>query len=290
VPLEIDALSSEPRILLRGSRGSGKTALLHTFAAQLTDRRSQEGTDLKTPLPIYLHVRDVSKPISATTILNSLLRADAMRIDAIESGNAWVMFDGLAGSRAEPEVIDAIAEVVMKYPSNRYILATRAPGLDLPAKGFVYYDLKPPSHEELTAYLELELGEDGRALAAQLVESGLATSPRLIQLAVSNARAGVSARDLLELFVGGTLERLEVEQLQPAVARRLLIMMAKRSEGMLVEPDVLSIGEKLGLSAVEALRYVTFLSGDDAGILVQPRPGSYRFSHDAFSEFFRKID
>ena len=286
VPLEVDALLSAPRIVLRGPRGSGKTTLLRKFAAQLMDRRIREGSEPKTPLPIYLNLRD----LPTLAIVNSRLRKDLERVEEIESGNAWVLIDDLDGSRAEPEVIDAVAEVVARYPSNRYILATRLPGLDLPMEGFVYYDIQPPSQVELTAYLEQQLGERGEELARQLMETELVKSPRLVRLALDHAKNTGKVGNLIELFVANTLERLPGENLEPAVVRRLLIMMAKRHEQMIIEPVVLSIAHDLGVSAADALHYVTLLSSDDAGLLVQPRPGSYAFSHDAFADFFRNID
>lgn len=150
-----DALAEQPRLVLTGPKGTGKSALLRRHALELAHAARDAGirSSLHTggvpSLPLYIPLADVDADADLHgEMLAALERAgfedSADFLEAhLEHGEAAVFFDDLDSfaPSALREVAGKIVALVQRYPGIRVVVATRDIADAACFDGFVTYEV-----------------------------------------------------------------------------------------------------------------------------------------------------
>ena len=135
VVLGDDFIDKNPRTVVLGGPGAGKTTFLKYLALAYSDKTVFSKTKLKTSyLPVYLHLP--SLPSGAIDLLHSISYSTQRRTDfnaegfyrrLLETGNIILLLDSLdeVPSDTKKETIDAISEFCKLYPKARVVISCR---------------------------------------------------------------------------------------------------------------------------------------------------------------------
>lgn len=129
-----EILAAEPRLLVRGNPGSGKTTLMQWFAVKLAGSKlTGPLTDWKDHLPMFLRFRDFTELPAPEAFLDKTLPHLAGAVphkawvhDQLESGRAILLLDGLdewAGNMED--VANWLESLMGEFPKCRVVLTSR---------------------------------------------------------------------------------------------------------------------------------------------------------------------
>lgn len=145
----LEVLVSEPRLIVLGDPGCGKSTLVSWTAYQLALRgatpwarwlSAERGRLL--PIPLVLRELSVGADITWESLIASFLDHPMARgleglreklLHYLESGRAMVMLDGLdeiGNSRAREALREAVRDGMRRYPGCRWLLTSRVVGYD----------------------------------------------------------------------------------------------------------------------------------------------------------------
>ncbi|MFR0355219.1 NACHT domain-containing protein [Streptomyces sediminimaris] len=242
VPVD-HALGGAPRILVRGTAGSGKTTLMQWLTVQTAaDRLPESLRPLRGLVPFMLPVRrfsdqDMPSPadfLSASHHPMAGSEPDGWAVRVLRSGRALLLVDGIdeapAGRRQRiREQIDLLRRT---FPGNRWVVTTRPSAVReqwLTDQEFTEITLTPMNRDQVARFIRAwhraaagEAGTDTARLAEyerRLLNSvrlirelrGLATNPLMCSLicALNRDRNGILPRGRKALYKAALAMLLE---------------------------------------------------------------------------------
>jgi hypothetical protein len=152
-----ETLDKEPRVLLRGDAGSGKTTLVQWLAVTA----AREGTRIPYVLPLRTLIRTGSLPSPAAFLTAAgcpLPPPDGWTERVLAAGRGLVLVDGLDEIPAADRhaTRDWLSALVHAYPDNRWLLTTRPTAVRadwLAREGFWELSLAPMGRTEVATFV-----------------------------------------------------------------------------------------------------------------------------------------
>ncbi|MEU3662188.1 NACHT domain-containing protein [Streptomyces sp. NPDC032940] len=251
------ALDKEPRVLLRGDAGSGKTTLVQWLAVTA----AREGTRVPFVLPLRTLFR--TGPLPAPSAFLSavgcpLSPPDGWAERVLTAGRALVMIDGLDEiSQADRHATrDWLSGLLHAYPGNHWLLTTRPTAVRadwLAQERFGELSLAPMGRSEVATFVH-RWHEAARApeYEQRLLDS-LRTKRDLARLATNPLMCGLICA--LHRERRGYLPTGRKELYDAALT--MLLARRDRERGM----DALELGEEAQLELLQRLAYALVLSG-----------------------------
>ncbi|MDD9377999.1 NACHT domain-containing protein [Streptomyces sp. ZAF1911] len=195
-----DVLALEPRVLLRGEAGSGKTTLIQWLAVS-TARDEPEGG----LVPFVLPVRSLTRYSERLPAPEDFLVATALKglppegweSRVLGAGRGLVLVDGIdeipEGERDRAR--DWLTDLLAAYPGNRWLVTSRPSAVRqdwLASEGFAELTLSPMNRADVAGFVTRwhRAAEAGEELRDQLLAS-LATKPELARLATNPLLCGL---------------------------------------------------------------------------------------------------
>ncbi|WP_239516126.1 MULTISPECIES: NACHT domain-containing protein [unclassified Streptomyces] len=195
-----EALAREPRVLLRGEAGSGKTTLIQRLTVS-TAREAAEGG----PVPYVLPLRSLTRYGERLPAPEDFLVATALKGQAPEgwesrvlsAGRGLILVDGIdeipEAERARAR--DWLCDLLTAYPGNRWVVTSRPSAVRqdwLADEQFTELTLAPMNRADVAAFVTRwhDAAEAGGDLREQLLDS-LRTKPELARLATSPLLCGL---------------------------------------------------------------------------------------------------
>ncbi|MFJ7269022.1 NACHT domain-containing protein [Streptomyces sp. NPDC099050] len=195
-----EALALEPRVLLRGEAGSGKTTLIQWLAVS-TARVEPEGG----LVPFVLPLRNLTRYGERLPAPEDFLVATALKGQPPEgwesrvlgAGRGLVLVDGIdeipEGERDRAR--DWLTDLLTAYPGNRWLVTSRPSAVRqdwLASQEFAELTLAPMNRADVAGFVTRwhRAAEAGEDLRDQLLAS-LATKPELARLATNPLLCGL---------------------------------------------------------------------------------------------------
>ncbi|WP_217144380.1 NACHT domain-containing NTPase [Streptomyces sp. AC627_RSS907] len=316
-----ETLDKEPRVLLRGDAGSGKTTLVQWLAVTA----AREGTHVPYILPLRTLVRTAPLPAPATFLSAvgcPLSPPDGWTERVLTTGRALVLVDGLDEIPAADRhaTRDWLRGLIHAYPDNRWLLTTRPTAVRadwLSQEGFWELSLAPMGRAEVATFVH-RWHEAARApeFEQPLLDSlrtkrdlaRLATNPLMCGLicALHRERRGYLPTGRKELYDAaltmllarrdrergmGTVEGPEVsEEAQLELLQRLayaLVLsgrteMARETAEGIVERALPTLAPAVGHRDASAMLRTLLLR---SGVLRHPAEGVVEFVHRTFQDY-----
>jgi len=198
-----DMLKQQPRVVLLGKSGAGKSTALRYLAAHPVAGKDGDLLTCIVDLPTY--------GVSGQT-LPEFLAADAAEMElevgpafferALVNGQAVACLDGLdeiGDPETRSQVVERIEEWVERYPRARFLVTAREEAYEPRLSGdeFALYRLVPWS-DDVVAELEAAWDQASAEWTEEEAAEQLAQAPRIVQDIVQ-------ARELAALFEDGKL-------------------------------------------------------------------------------------
>lgn len=198
-PIE-DVLGIEPRVLLRGEAGSGKTTLIQWLAVSITRDRPALGV-----VPFVLPLRNLTRYGERLPAPEDFLVATALKGRAPEgwesrvlsAGRGLVLVDGIdeipEAERARAR--DWLTDLLTAYPGNSWLVTSRPSAVRqdwLASENFAELTLAPMNRADVTGFVTRwhRAAEAGKELRDQLL-TALRTKPELARLATNPLLCGL---------------------------------------------------------------------------------------------------
>ncbi|GII79107.1 hypothetical protein Sru01_40890 [Sphaerisporangium rufum] len=216
----VESLLRHPRIIVFGSAGSGKTALLVQLAMLASRRGSPREAALSGTIPFFISLRDYSDRNlpSPEKLLNDNAAALASAPPKewvrwqLRAGRAMVLLDGADEvMKAHRSAIKVwIRDLLRRHPDNQVVITSRHSAVDprwLQEEGFVYASVEPLNKAELWNLIHFRHAIAAKADVTlanriQAYETALRTQleavPGLQELATTPLLAAVMSRANME--------------------------------------------------------------------------------------------
>ncbi|MEU6154833.1 NACHT domain-containing protein [Actinosynnema sp. NPDC047251] len=298
VPVEA-AIGDNPRVLLRGDAGSGKTTLVNWLAvraarAELSDALA--GWNDRVPFMVRLRTfadGDLPNPenfVSRCTPMIAQVMPEGWVHRQLVAGRAMLLVDGVdevpAGRRRE--VKSWLRDLLATFPDTHVVVTARTAAADsrwLAAEEFQAVTLEPMNPLNIVDFVErwhqaaelsgAEIGDAERRLRAQLER------PHLRQLAASPLLCAMLCA--LNLSHRSELPRNRMDLYAKALAMLLHLRDAERGIPVLlgdVEKRVLlrdlawrlTLADKVELSAADALEHIGRKLPGMPNVTIEPKP------------------
>ncbi|MBQ0827275.1 NACHT domain-containing protein [Streptomyces tagetis] len=253
-------LDQEPRVLLRGDAGSGKT----TLAQWLAVTAAREGTRIPYVLPLRTLIRTGPLPAPAAFLSAAgcpLTPPEGWAERVLTEGRALVLVDGLDEIPAADRHATRhwLRGLLHAYPGNRWLLTTRPTAVRadwLATEGFWELSLAPMGHAEVATFVH-RWHEAARApeYEQRLLDS-LRTKRDLARLVTNPLMCGLVCA--LHRERRGYLPTGRKELYDAALAMLLTRRDRERGLGTGDGPD---LGEEAQLELLQRLAYALVLSG-----------------------------
>ena len=302
--VRIDEIAkAEPRTLLLGGYGTGKSFLLRSIFLASCKSRLIESTG---SIPVYLDISafpyaDVPRMI-CTEITRALNIPPAKDAGALLNANVLLLLvDGLEELPAidQKQVAQDLLTIVHQHPAIRVIVAARPSwhGITSLGQGFVHYEVQPLTNIQGERRLaELCPTVNWRFLPGKVCE--LCGTPIHLEMIAEEAARGAenisdSPSGLFDRFLEHRFEQIQQSQefcsipsfVFRAAASALAVSCINRSSRALPHHEVFKVldalQEMLGQETskvLQGLQRVSILSGTDAGGLIS-------FGHMAFRDY-----
>ncbi|MFF3216149.1 NACHT domain-containing protein [Streptomyces sp. NPDC002886] len=195
-----DVLASEPRVLLRGEAGSGKTTLIQWLAVS-TARDEPEGG----LVPFVLPLRSLSRYAERLPAPEDFLVATALKgrspegweSRVMDAGRGLILVDGIDEIPEDERgrARDWLSDLLTAYPGNRWLVTSRPSAVRqdwLATEKFAELTLSPMNRADVAGFVTRwhRAAEAGEELRDQLLTS-LATKPELARLATNPLLCGL---------------------------------------------------------------------------------------------------
>ncbi|MFF8451606.1 NACHT domain-containing protein [Streptomyces leeuwenhoekii] len=255
-----EALEREPRVLLRGDAGSGKT----TLAQWLAVTAAREGTRIPFLLPLRTLVRTGPLPAPAaflSAVGCPLTPPDGWAERVLTAGRGLVLVDGLdeipeSGRHATR---DWLRGLLGAFPGNRWLLTTRPTAVRadwLAREGFLELSLAPMGRAEVTTFVHRWHEAAGAPEYGQRLLDSLRTQRDLSRLATNPLMCGLICA--LHRERRGYLPTGRKELYDAALTMLLTRRDRERGMGAVDGPE---LGEEEQLELLQRIAYALVLSG-----------------------------
>ncbi|WP_405802761.1 NACHT domain-containing protein [Streptomyces halstedii] len=255
-----ETLEREPKVLLRGDAGSGKTTLVQWLAVNA----AREGTLIPYVLPLRTLIRADPLPAPAAFLRAAgcpLSPPDGWTERVLTAGRALILVDGL------DEVPEAdrhstrnwLSTLVHTYPGNRWLLTTRPTAVRadwLAREGFSELSLVPMGRTEVATFVHRwHKAADAPEYEQRLLDS-LRTKRDLSRLATNPLMCGLVCA--LHRERRGYLPTGRKELYEAAFTMLLTRRDRERGLGTVDGPE---LDEETRLELLQRLAYALVLSG-----------------------------
>ncbi|MFI6209250.1 NACHT domain-containing protein [Streptomyces sp. NPDC051041] len=255
-----EVLEREPRVLLRGDAGSGKT----TLAQWLAVSAAREGTRVPFLLPLRTLVRTGPLPAPAaflSAVGCPLTPPDGWAERVLTAGRGLVLVDGLdeipeADRRATR---DWLRGLLGAFPGNRWLLTTRPTAVRadwLAREGFLELSLAPMGRAEVATFVHRWHRAAGAPEFEQPLLDSLRTKRDLSRLVTNPLMCGLVCA--LHRERRGYLPTGRKELYEAALAMLLARRDRERGMGAVDGPE---LGEESRLELLQRIAYALVLSG-----------------------------
>ncbi|WP_455432473.1 NACHT domain-containing protein [Streptomyces leeuwenhoekii] len=255
-----EALEREPRVLLRGDAGSGKT----TLAQWLAVTAAREGTRIPFLLPLRTLVRTGPLPAPAaflSAVGCPLTPPDGWAERVLTAGRGLILVDGLdeipeSGRHATR---DWLRGLLGAFPGNRWLLTTRPTAVRadwLAREGFLELSLAPMGRAEVTTFVHRWHEAAGAPEYGQRLLDSLRTQRDLSRLATNPLMCGLICA--LHRERRGYLPTGRKELYDAALTMLLTRRDRERGMGAVDGPE---LGEEEQLELLQRIAYALVLSG-----------------------------
>ncbi|MDG9713115.1 NACHT domain-containing protein [Streptomyces sp. DH10] len=255
-----ETLDKDPRVLLRGDAGSGKTTLVQWLAVSA----ARKGLYIPYVLPLRTLIRTGPLPAPAaflSAVGCPLSPPDGWTERVLTAGRALVLVDGLDEIPAADRhgTRDWLRALIHAYPGNRWLLTTRPTAVRadwLSQEGFRELSLAPMGRAEVTTFVH-RWHEAARApeYEQRLLDS-LRTKRDLARLATNPLMCGLICA--LHRERRGYLPTGRKELYDAALSMLLSRRDLERGMGAAEGPE---LGEAAQLELLQRLAYALVLSG-----------------------------
>ncbi|MFH8978424.1 NACHT domain-containing protein [Streptomyces sp. NPDC017890] len=255
-----ETLDREPRVLLRGDAGSGKTTLVQWLAVTA----AREGTRIPYVLPLRTLIRVASLPVPAAFLGAAgcpLAPPDGWAERVLNAGRALVLVDGLDEIPATDRQAtrEWLRGLILTYPGNRWLLTTRPTAVRadwLAQESFRELTLAPMGRTEVATFVHRWHAAANAPEYEQPLLDSLRTKRDLARLVVNPLMCGLVCalhRERRGYLPTGRKELYDAA-LTMLLARRDRERGMGRSEG----PEM---GEEAQLELLQRIAYALVLSG-----------------------------
>ncbi|WP_330297886.1 NACHT domain-containing protein [Streptomyces sp. NBC_00503] len=318
-----DVLALEPRVMLRGEAGSGKTTLIQWLAVS-TARNGREGG----PIPFVLPLRNLTRygerlPAPEDFLVATPLKGlapDGWESRVLGAGRGLVLVDGIdeipKAERARAR--EWLTDLLTAYPGNRWLVTSRPSAVRqdwLASEAFDELTLSPMTRADAAGFVTrwhraAEAGEDLRdqllaSLRAKPELSRLATNPLLCGLicALHRERRGFLPSGRKELYTAALSMLLhrrdrERELRLPELAEEPQLQLLQRLAYWLIRNGRTQISQsraqELIAAALPAVTAAQVLGEapdvlrhflERTGLLRAPTEDTLEFVHRTFQDF-----
>ncbi|WP_436947798.1 NACHT domain-containing protein [Streptomyces sp. SudanB52_2052] len=255
-----ETLDQDPRVLLRGDAGSGKTTLVQWLAVTA----ARKGTHIPYALPLRTLVRTGPLPAPAaflSAVGCPLSPPDGWTERVLTAGRALVLVDGLDeipeadrhGTR------DWLRALIHAYPGNRWLVTTRPTAVRadwLSQEGFRELSLAPMGRAEVATFVHRWHEAAHAPEYEQRLLDSLRTKRDLARLATNPLMCGLICA--LHRERRGYLPTGRKELYDAALAMLLTRRDRERGMGTAEGPE---LGEAAQLELLQRIAYALVLSG-----------------------------
>ncbi|MFN6484130.1 MULTISPECIES: NACHT domain-containing protein [unclassified Nostoc] len=317
----LEAAMQNPKLMVLGKPGAGKTTFLKYLAMHLPLEKSMEKI-----VPVFIRMRDISENQANSSLTETVISEFTKYIpnsekkvrDLLESGRILILLDGLDEVKVENNnIYRQIDELTNSFPDNRFIITCRNAACDYVFDNFTEVEIADFEKEEIEVFVHhwfQARGEEEKTsdrflekLAENKAVKELATSPLLLTILCltfeDNYNFSVNRYALYADAVDSLLRRWDASrriERQPELhlsRQRKINMFSEIAyhgfsqnppkflwQQWELEKQIVQFMQNIipEIDSAEVLRIIEA----NYGLLIKQSKGVYSFSHLTFQEFF----